>query len=110
MMSLSLENLLEYPVNLIAVIIGVAVVFAGLVYAVTSPRMMLLALKNLRRNLVRTLLTGMAIAVFVMMITLIWSVMFFLDTSMQAKSSDFKLIVMERWKVPSMMPATHADY
>ena len=109
-MSLSLENLLEHPVNLIAVIISVAVLIAGLAYALLSPRMMVLALKNLRRNLVRTLLTGLAIAVFVMMITLMWSVMFFLDTSMQAKSADFKLIVMERWKVPSMMPATHADY
>src|SRR5207237_10118590 len=96
-MSMSLENLLENPVNLIAVIIGFAVVIAGLVYAISSPRMMLLALKNLRRNLVRTLLTGLAIAVFVMMVTLIWSVMFFLDASMQSKSADFKLLVSEGW-------------
>src|SRR4029077_8881755 len=80
------------------------------VYLITNPKMVLLAVKNLRRNLLRTLLTSMAIMVLVMMVTLIWTVIFFLDQTMQEKSADFKLIVMERWKVPSQMPVTHADY
>jgi putative ABC transport system permease protein len=108
-MSAFFEDLV-HPVNLIATIVSVAVVLAGLFYAFTSPRMVVLAAKNLRRNPVRTLLTGMAIMVLVVMVTLIWTIVFFLDQTMREKSADFKLIVMERWKVPSQMPITHADY
>jgi putative ABC transport system permease protein len=108
-MSAFFEDLV-HPVNLVATFVSVAVVLAGLLYVFTSPRMVLLAAKNLRRNLVRTLLTSMAIMVLVVMVTLIWTVIFFLDQTMQEKSADFKLIVMERWKVPSQMPITHADY
>jgi putative ABC transport system permease protein len=108
-MSPFLEQLLD-PVNLTATLLSVAVVLAGIAYAATNPKMMLLAIKNLRRNLVRTLLTGMAIMVLVIMVTLIWTVIYFLDQTMTEKSADFKLIVMERWKVPSQMPVTHADY
>src|SRR5438128_7382928 len=108
-MTAFLEDLV-HPVNLIAALVSIAVVLAGVLYVTTNPRMVLLAAKNLRRNLVRTLLTSMAIMVLVMMVTLIWTVIFFLDQTMQEKSADFKLIVMERWKVPSQMPITHADY
>src|SRR5262245_19367918 len=101
---------LIHPVNLIATFVSLAMVLAGLVYVIVNPRMVVLAAKNLRRNLVRTLLTSTAIMVLVMMVTLIWTVIFFLDLTMQEKSADFKLIVMERWKVPSQMPITHADY
>ncbi len=58
----------------------------------------------------RTLLTSMAIMVLVVMVTLIWTVIFFLDQTMPEKSADFKLIIMEKWKVPSLLPITHADY
>ncbi len=104
------EDLLHNPVNLAALIISVLVVIAGLVAIVAFPRMALLGVKNLRRNLLRTLLTSMAIMVLVVMVTLIWTVIYFLDQTMQEQSADFKLIVMERWKVPSQMPSTHADY
>jgi putative ABC transport system permease protein len=108
-MSPFLEQLLD-PVNLTATLLSVAVVLAGIAYAATNPKMVRLVLKNLRRNLVRTLRTSMAIMALVIMVTLIWTVIYFLDQTMTEKSADFKLIVMERWKVPSQMPATHADY
>jgi putative ABC transport system permease protein len=108
-MSAFLDDLSQ-PVNFIAVVISLVVILASLVYLIARPRMVALAAKNLRRNLVRTLLTSMATAVLVIMVTLIWAVVFFLDQSMQEKSADFKLIVMERWKVPSQLPITHADY
>ena len=98
------------PVNITATLISALVIVAGLIYVITSPRMVLLAVKNLRRNLVRTILTGLVIMVLVAMVTIIWSVMSFMDSLMQEKSADFKLILSERWMLPSQMPATHADY
>jgi putative ABC transport system permease protein len=109
-MAAFIENLLQSPVNMAALLVSALVILAGLAYIVTSPRMALLAVKNLRRNLVRTLLTSMAIMVLVVMVTLIWTVIFFLDQTMTEKSTDLKLIIMEKWKVPSMLPITHADY
>jgi putative ABC transport system permease protein len=109
-MSNFLEELLANPENLVALVISLLVAVAWLVYVLVSPKMVLLAFKNLRRNLVRTLLTSLAIMVLVIMVTLIWTVIYFLDQTMQERSADFKLIVMERWKVPSQMPPTHADY
>src|SRR5215470_13137218 len=93
------EDLLTSPINMIAAVISVIVIVLGIAYAVTSPKMLLLAVKNLRRNLVRTTLTGLAIMVLVIMITLIWTVIYFLDKSMTEKTANFKLIIMERWKV-----------
>src|SRR5262249_27432767 len=34
----------------------------------------------------------------------------FLDASTEEKSQEIKLIVTERWQLPSQMPLTHADY
>ncbi|HWY87037.1 MAG TPA: hypothetical protein VNX28_09950, partial [Gemmataceae bacterium] len=109
-MSAFLQDVLDNPVNLCAALISLAAFVAGIVYLATNPKMVLLAVKNLRRNLLRTVLTSMAIMVLVVMVTQIWTVIYFLDQTMEEKSADFKLIVMERWKVPSQMPSTHADY
>jgi putative ABC transport system permease protein len=70
----------------------------------------LLIVKNLRRNILRTTLTSLAIVVMVFMITLIWTIVFRLGVITEEKSKDFKLIVTEKWQLPSQMPATHADY
>src|SRR5438067_5962370 len=70
----------------------------------------LLIVKNLRRNLLRTILTCLAIMVLVFMVTLIWTVVFFLDSITEEKSKDLKLIVTERWQLPSQMPLKYANY
>jgi putative ABC transport system permease protein len=70
----------------------------------------LLIVKNLRRNLLRTTLTSLAIIVLVFMVTLIWTMLFRLGRITEEKSKDFKLIVTEKWQIPSQMPSTHADY
>jgi putative ABC transport system permease protein len=64
--------------------------------------------KNVRRNLLRTVLTSMGTMVLVLVITLIWSVLHFLDRAMADKSSNFKVIVTERWQIPSRMPFAYA--
>ncbi|MBI3410313.1 MAG: ABC transporter permease [Planctomycetes bacterium] len=72
--------------------------------------MALLVLKNLRRKKWRTILTCVATMALVLIVTMIWTVVYFLDTVTREKAQDFKLIVTERWQLPSQMPMGHADY
>jgi putative ABC transport system permease protein len=64
--------------------------------------------KSVRRNLLRTALTGMAVMVLVFVVTLVWSLLVFLDVVMTEQSKDLKAIVTERWQVPSQMPYAYA--
>ncbi len=68
----------------------------------------LIIVKNVRRNLLRTVLTSMGTMVLVLVVTLIWSVLYFLDRAMADKASNFKVIVTERWQIPSRMPYSYA--
>jgi len=68
----------------------------------------LIIFKNVRRNLLRTILTSLGTMVLVLVITLIWSVLHFLDRAMDDKASNFKVIVTERWQIPSRMPWAYA--
>jgi putative ABC transport system permease protein len=97
-------------VNLGATIIGALVLLAGIAYVITYPRLFMLGVKNLSRNLLRTLLTGTAIGVFAIMITIIWTILFFIDIATTERAKDLKVIVTYRWSVPSQLPVTHADY
>jgi putative ABC transport system permease protein len=105
-----LDDLLSNPLTQIITVIGLGPMVAGLVLALWSPRLCLLVVKNLRRNLLRTSLTALAIMVLVFMITLICTVLFSLHRMTTEKSKDFKLIVTERWQLPSQLPPTHANY
>jgi putative ABC transport system permease protein len=98
------------PINLTATVTTVGALIAGVVYALSRPKMFRLMVKNLRRNLVRTLLISLATMVLVATITLIWTVIYFLGQVTQEKAKDFKLVITERWQIPSQMPMTHADY
>jgi putative ABC transport system permease protein len=46
--------------------------------------------------------------VLVLVVTMIWTVTTTLDTITTEKSQDFKVIVTERWQVPSQMPYSYA--
>jgi putative ABC transport system permease protein len=63
--------------------------------------------KSLRRNVVRTGLTSTGIVLLVCIVTLVWTVLYFLDLVTTEKSRDFKAIVTERWQVPSQMPLSY---
>ncbi|HWA97576.1 MAG TPA: ABC transporter permease [Pirellulales bacterium] len=67
-----------------------------------------LIVKNLRRNLLRTVLTALGTIVLVFVVTLVWSVLSFLDEVTAEKSSNLKAIVTERWQIPSQMPFAYA--
>ena len=87
----------------------VLTVLAALVYIATSPKMMLLAVRNLRRNLLRTLLTSLAIMVLVMMVTLIWTVVYFLDKTTLQWSLDHYCRPGVDLKDPRISPLRAAD-
>lgn len=74
----------------------------------TTLRFLLIILKNVRRNLLRTTLTSLGTIVLVLVITLIWSVLDFLDKATADKANNFKVIVTERWQIPSRMPWAYA--
>jgi putative ABC transport system permease protein len=61
-------------------------------------------LKSLRRNPLRSTLTGLTIFVLVLVVTLAWSVLAFLDRQTEAKSKNLKAIISEKYQLPSMMP------
>lgn len=70
---------------------------------------LLLIFKNVRRNLLRSILTAGGTALLVLVITLIWSVLDFLDQATSEKAANFKIIVTERWQIPSRMPVAYAS-
>ena len=71
-------------------------------------KFMTLIIKNLRRNLLRSVLTSAGVMVLVFVITLIWSILGFLDVATSEKTSNFKGIVTEKWSIPSQMPFSYA--
>src|SRR5262245_45456163 len=105
-----IERLLASPFNMVALIIALVPLVAGLLFIALSPKLFRLLLKNLKRNLLRTILTCLATIVLVLMVTLIWTVIYFLDEVTAERAKDLKLIVTEKWSLPSQMPNTHARY
>lgn len=97
-------------VTQVCTVFACAMLVTAVVFIAVYPRLFRLTVKNLRRNILRTLLTCLATVVLVFMVTMIWTVINFLDRAMEEKSTDIKLIVTERWQLPSQMPLTHAQY
>jgi putative ABC transport system permease protein len=72
-------------------------------------KFLMLIVKNMRRNVVRSMLTALGTMVLVFVFTLIWSVLSFLDAVTAEKSQDLKAIVSERWQIGSQLPFAYAD-
>jgi putative ABC transport system permease protein len=94
---------LDSPWNVLAV----AGLLFALVFAYEWASYVRLVIKSLMRNPPRTLLTGSATLLLVLVITLIWSVLSLLDAVTTERSKDFKAIVTERWQLPSQMPMSY---
>lgn len=71
-------------------------------------KLLMLMLKNIRRNLLRTTLTSLGTMALVLVVMLVWSVLNFLDQATAEKSRNLKIIVTERWQIPSRMPFSYA--
>jgi putative ABC transport system permease protein len=85
--------------------------FSGRVGAVILgvPKFFILIFKSLRRNLVRTSLTYLATFLLVLIVSFIWSVLSFLDAQMRERAKDVKVIVSEKFQLPSMMPPSYEN-
>ncbi len=91
----------------VVALLGAGVLILALLVAYRAYARLLF--KSLRRNLLRTILTSGATALFVFVVTLVWSVLYLLDQVTTEKSKDFKAMVTERWQVPSRMPFAYSD-
>lgn len=72
-------------------------------------RFLILILKNVRRNIVRSSLTALGTMMMVFVVILVKSILSFLDAATVEKSANLKAIVTERWQIPSQMPYTYAE-
>src|SRR5438876_6314868 len=72
-------------------------------------RFLPLILKNLRRNLARTAITGLALVVLAIIVILIGAVFTSLDRLTSFSTRDFKMVVRSRWKIPNLMPLAYLD-
>src|SRR5580704_5421580 len=95
-LSFFLQDLLENPWSMATVVLGLVPILLGVIFCVLRPKLFLLICKNLLRNRLRTGLTAAAIMFLVAMVTLIWTVVFFLDTITRERAKDFKLIITEK--------------
>jgi putative ABC transport system permease protein len=84
--------------------VGAAVLAVALLVGVLYWEQTRFMLKSLRRNPLRSALTGLTIFVLVLVVTLVWSVLAFLDRQTEAKSRNLKAIISEKYQLPSMMP------
>jgi len=101
----SLISLADDPLRLACASAALVVLTAVVYYR----KPFLFILKSLARNKVRTVLTSLATGLFVVVITLVWSVLWFLDLATQEKKKDLKAIVTDRWQIPSQMPFAYAQ-
>lgn len=70
-------------------------------------KLLLMIFKSLQRNILRTSLTYLATFVLVLVVTMVWSILAFIDAVSSDKAEDFKIIITERYQIPSQMPLTY---
>jgi len=67
----------------------------------------LLIVKNVARNPLRSVLTALGSMVLVCVVTIVWSILSFLDTVTAEKKENLKAIVTDRWVIPSRLPSDY---
>ena len=70
-------------------------------------KFVILIVRNVRRNLLRTGLTFFATVLLVLVVTLVWSILSFINDALTSRKQDIKAIVTERWQIPSQMPRSY---
>ena len=71
---------------------------------VSAMKLLLLIVKNVGRNGLRSMLTALGTMVLVLVVTLVWSVLHLIDMVTEEKSHDIKAFISDRWSVPSRLP------
>lgn len=107
----SLLRMLKRQPDLVPMALGGLVVLALVILALGFyfRKYLLFVAKSLSRNLVRTMLSSLAIMVLVFVAILIWSVVLFLDLVTSEKAKDLKAVITERYQIPSQMPFAYAQ-
>ncbi|MGE3808736.1 MAG: ABC transporter permease [Gemmataceae bacterium] len=72
-------------------------------------KLFLLTLKNLKRNPPRTAITALAMILLVALFCMIATVIRFLDNFTQEKTSDIRLIITDRFRIPSRFDRSFVD-
>jgi putative ABC transport system permease protein len=70
--------------------------------------LLLVLVRSLRRNRLRTSLTFVATFVLVFVVAGIWSALYFLDGLLADKARSPRVVVSEKWQIPSQMPLSYA--
>src|SRR5262245_5893076 len=70
----------------------------------------LLIVKNLRRNALRTLVTALAVVPLVFAFSFIMTAVRGLDELIEEKTADVKVMVTERFRIPSEFDVSHVDH
>jgi putative ABC transport system permease protein len=73
-------------------------------FALSAPKFVGMMFKSVRRNILRTSLTYLATVMAVLVVAIIWSVLAFLGRVTSERAKDVKVIVTEKFQIPSQMP------
>jgi putative ABC transport system permease protein len=71
-------------------------------------KFLLLILKNLRRNPLRTVITCLAVMVLVLVVSMLWTVIYFLNDFTREKAGNRKAVVSDRYDMQGQMPLSYA--
>ena len=104
-----LMRFLDSPFNVIAAAAGLLAVLLALIWHDQVWFYFRLIAKSLFRNIVRSVLISLVVTMLVLVVTMVWTVTSTLDAITTEKSQDFKVIVTERWQIPSQMPYAYAS-
>lgn len=72
-------------------------------------KVLLVMFRGLRRSPLRTALTYLALFVLTVVLTIIYAVLHLLSNVTAEKESNFKVIMTEKFSIPSMMPPGHVE-
>jgi putative ABC transport system permease protein len=72
-------------------------------------RILLLIFKNLRRNRLRSALTALAVVFLVVLFSMIYAVLRFIDRAMEEQAKDIPLVITERYRLPSRFDRARFD-
>jgi putative ABC transport system permease protein len=71
-------------------------------------KLLMLIVKNVGRNGLRSMLTALGTMVLVLVVTLVGSVLHMIGLVTEEKSHDMKAFISDRWSVPSQLPLSYA--
>jgi putative ABC transport system permease protein len=78
-------------------------------FAVYPASLVLMLVRSLRRNRLRTSLTFVATFVLVFVVAGLWSVLYFLDHLISERARSPRVVVTEKWQIVSQMPIAYAS-